>query len=46
VREALDEVKNACVFAGIHFRTATDVGEALGTAVANYVLANAFVAVN
>jgi hypothetical protein len=46
VREALDEVKNARVFAGIHFRTATDVGEALGTAVANYVLTNAFVPVN
>jgi hypothetical protein len=46
VSEALEEVKNARVYAGIHFRTATDVGQALGAAVANYVLANAFLRVD
>jgi hypothetical protein len=39
--EALHEVTNARVFAGIHFRTACEGGEATGTAVANYILANA-----
>lgn len=39
---ALEEVKNARIFAGIHFRTATEVGQALGAAVANYVLENKF----
>ena len=38
---ALDEVKNARIFAGIHFRTACDDGQALGRAVAGYVLDNA-----
>jgi hypothetical protein len=38
--EALQEVTNARVFAGIHFRTACEDGEATGTAVANYVLTN------
>jgi hypothetical protein len=38
---ALEEVKNARVFAGIHFRTATEVGQALGVTVANNVLENA-----
>ena len=36
--DALDEVKNARVFAGIHFRTACDDGQTLGTDVATYVL--------
>lgn len=39
--EALREVTNARVFAGIHFRTACEDGEATGTAVANYILTNA-----
>lgn len=38
---ALEEVKNARIFAGIHFRSATDDGQALGTKVANYVLEHA-----
>jgi hypothetical protein len=40
--EALEDVKNARVFAGIHFRTACDDGTVLGNAVAQYVLDNAF----
>ncbi|PYU23514.1 MAG: hypothetical protein DMG30_11420 [Acidobacteria bacterium] len=36
--DALDEIKDARVFAGIHFRTACDDGQILGTQVANYVL--------
>ena len=39
---ALEEVKNARIFAGIHFRTATDVGQTLGESVARFVLENAF----
>ncbi|HXD18686.1 MAG TPA: vanadium-dependent haloperoxidase [Vicinamibacterales bacterium] len=38
---ALDEVKNARINAGIHFRSATDDGQALGVNVANYVLEHA-----
>lgn len=38
---ATDEVKNARIFAGIHFRSATNDGQTLGIAVANYVLDNA-----
>jgi hypothetical protein len=38
---ALEDVKNARVFAGIHFRTATVVGTTLGATVANFVLQNA-----
>ena len=37
---ALDEVADARVFAGIHFRTACDVGRAAGTDVAAYILEN------
>jgi hypothetical protein len=33
--------KNARIFAGIHFRSATDDGEALGASVAEYVLDHA-----
>ena len=40
--EALEDVKGARVFAGIHFRTACDDGTVLGKAVAQYVLDNAF----
>ena len=38
---ALEEVKNARIFAGIHFRSATDDGEKLGASVAEYVLDHA-----
>jgi len=38
---ALEEVKNARIFAGIHFRTATEDGQKLGVSVAEYVLENA-----
>jgi len=38
---ALEEVKNARIYAGIHFRTACDDGQTLGRAVAGYVLENA-----
>jgi membrane-associated phospholipid phosphatase len=39
--QALDEVKNARIFAGIHFRSACDDGQATGIQVANWVLENA-----
>jgi membrane-associated phospholipid phosphatase len=39
--EALDEVGDARVFAGIHFRSAINDGRTLGASVAQYVLANA-----
>ena len=42
---ALDEIKNARVFAGIHFRAATDDGQTLGLAVGDYVLRNAMLPV-
>jgi len=38
---ALEEVKNARIYAGIHFRSATDDGQVLGVNVANYVLEHA-----
>ena len=40
--ETLEDVKDARVFAGIHFRTACDDETVLGKAVAQYVLDNAF----
>jgi hypothetical protein len=40
---ALEEVENARVFGGIHFRTACIDGAALGMAVADYVTAHALV---
>ena len=40
---ALEEVRNARVFGGIHFRTATVDGTALGIAVGDYVLSHALV---
>jgi len=46
VADAVEEVKNARVFAGIHFRLACEVGQALGKAVAEYTLANRFQRVN
>jgi hypothetical protein len=41
VAQALEEVINARVYAGIHFRLACEVGQALGKAVAEYILGNA-----
>lgn len=38
---ALDEVQNARIFAGIHFRSATQDGQLLGRAVAEHVLERA-----
>jgi PAP2 superfamily protein len=42
INEALEAVKDARVFAGIHFRTATEVGQALGKKVAEFVLQERF----
>jgi PAP2 superfamily protein len=39
---ALEDVKNARIFAGIHFRTATEAGTMLGAGAANYVLEHLF----
>lgn len=39
---ALEEIKNARVFAGIHFRTATEDGVKLGADVAQYLLEHKF----
>lgn len=39
---AQDEIENARIFGGIHYRTSTHDGRATGTAVANYVLEHAF----
>jgi hypothetical protein len=39
--ESLEEVANARVFGGIHFRTATTDGTSLGISVADYVMKNA-----
>lgn len=39
--QALDEVKNARIYAGIHFRSACDDGQTTGIQVANWVLDNA-----
>jgi membrane-associated phospholipid phosphatase len=38
---ALEEVQNARIFAGIHFRSATHEGQVLGAAVAEYVMTRA-----
>ncbi|HTP34349.1 MAG TPA: vanadium-dependent haloperoxidase [Candidatus Acidoferrales bacterium] len=40
---ALEEVKNARIFGGIHFRTACVDGQALGITVADYVMSRALV---
>jgi hypothetical protein len=42
LRAALDEVKNARIFAGIHFRTACEVGQELGGNIATFVLDTLF----
>ena len=39
---ALEEVKNARIFAGIHFRTACDVGQQLGETIAKHVMRPSF----
>jgi hypothetical protein len=39
---AIEEIKNARVFAGIHFRTATEDGVKLGSDVGHYVLEHKF----
>ena len=39
---ALDEIKNARIFAGIHFRSACDDGQTTGINVANHILQNSF----
>jgi PAP2 superfamily protein len=39
---ALEEVKNARIFAGIHFRTATEAGTTLGADVAAHVIEHLF----
>jgi hypothetical protein len=44
--EALEEIKNARIFSGIHFRTATDVGQVLGRSVADFILENKFQRLN
>jgi hypothetical protein len=46
VGAALEDVKNARIFAGIHFRTATEAGTTLGAAAADYLLENKFQKVN
>jgi len=40
--DALEEVKDARVFAGIHWRFDCERGQAIGAAVASYILDNAF----
>jgi hypothetical protein len=37
ITAATDEIKNARVFAGIHFRTATNDGQTLGVNTADWV---------
>ena len=46
ISAANDELRNARVFAGIHFRTATNDGQALGVNVADWIQARAFLPVN
>jgi hypothetical protein len=43
---ALDEIKNARIYAGIHFRSACDDAQATGAAVANWVLGHSLLPVN
>ena len=43
---AVDEVKNARVFAGIHFRSATNDGQTIGVNVSRYVLDHALQPLN
>jgi hypothetical protein len=43
---ALEDVKDARIFAGIHFRTATEAGTQLGADAATYVIEHLFQRVN
>ena len=43
---ALEEVKSARVFAGIHFRTACNDGQVLGIGVADYILTHSLLPVD
>ena len=43
---ATEEIRNARVFAGIHFRTACDDGQALGINVADHVLSHALLPID
>jgi hypothetical protein len=43
---ALSEIKDARIFAGIHYRTACDDGQDVGIAAAQYVMSNSFQPVN
>jgi hypothetical protein len=46
VSAVMDEVRDARVFAGIHFRTADNDGQAVGAAVAHYLIQNVLLPVN
>jgi hypothetical protein len=43
---ALEEIKNARVFGGIHFRTACNDGQTIGIGVGDYVLAHSLVSLS
>ena len=43
---ALEEIRNARIYAGIHFRSACNDGQAIGVAVAHYVLATTILPLN
>jgi PAP2 superfamily len=43
---AIEEIKNARVFGGIHFRTACNDGQTLGEAVGDYILTNSLVPIH
>jgi membrane-associated phospholipid phosphatase len=43
---ALSEIKDARIFAGIHYRSACDDGQMVGIAAAQYVMSNAFQPIN
>jgi hypothetical protein len=43
---ALDEIKNARVFAGIHFRTACNDGQTIGIGVGDYIVAHSLVSLS
>ncbi len=46
ITAALEEIKNARVFAGIHFRTACNDGQTIGIGVGDYVLAHSLVSLS
>ena len=43
---AIEEIKNARVFGGIHFRTACNDGQTLGESVGHYILSNSLVPIH